>query len=67
MTPSDAPKTGDPVEIRFATPTGDLWRPATVVYSDRFGVAAAFNDGSRVVVPMNQGRWRAAPEKDERR
>lgn len=50
---------GDPVEVKFVEMfKGDVWRPATVVYVDEHSIGVAFNDGTRLVLPKGEGRYR---------
>lgn len=54
------PAIGDPVEVRFATHDGYLWRPATVTFADAAQLCVAYAGGKREALPHGQGRYRRA-------
>jgi hypothetical protein len=52
-------KSGDPIEVRFATHDGYIWNRAEVLYVDHKFIAVAYPSGTGQALPHNEGRYRA--------
>lgn len=60
---TNRPTIGDPVEVRFATQDGYLYRPATVVHVDDAQLCVAYSDGQRRALPHGENQYRI-PQKN---